>query len=145
MDEAQKSSNFERYTPSSERFRICILYISMALHPLWTWQLFEFLNPYTVDRTHWTGDQPVARPLPTHKTQTQNKRTQTFIPRVGFEPSIPVFERVKLVHASDHAAMWLAYMLYRITNSLEDSPFRDGNTLSSSQVVLCPLWNPNAH
>jgi hypothetical protein len=28
---------------------------------------------YTVGRTPWTGDQPVARPLPTHRTtQTQN-------------------------------------------------------------------------
>jgi hypothetical protein len=35
--------------------------------------------------------QPVARPLPTHRTtQTQNKRTQT---STRFEPMIPVFER----------------------------------------------------
>jgi hypothetical protein len=41
---------------------------------------------YTVGRTLWTGNQPVARPLPTHRTtQTQNKRTQTSMPRVGFE------------------------------------------------------------
>jgi hypothetical protein len=26
-----------------------------------------FLTLYTVDRTTWTGDQPVARPLPTHR------------------------------------------------------------------------------
>jgi hypothetical protein len=33
--------------------------------------------PYTVGTTPWRGDQPVARPLPTHRTtQTQNKRTQ---------------------------------------------------------------------
>jgi hypothetical protein len=57
---------------------------------------------YTVGRTHWTGDQPVARPLPTHrKTQTQNHRTQRSIPRVGFEPTIPVFEWAKTVHALD--------------------------------------------
>jgi hypothetical protein len=31
---------------------------------------------YTVGRTPWTGDQPVARPLPIYRiTQTQNKRT----------------------------------------------------------------------
>jgi hypothetical protein len=40
------------------------------------------------------GDQPVARPLPTHRTtQTQNKRTQASMSRVGFEPTIPVFEQ----------------------------------------------------
>jgi hypothetical protein len=39
-------------------------------------RFFSFLIPYTVGRTSWTGDQPVERPLPTHRTtQTQNKRT----------------------------------------------------------------------
>jgi hypothetical protein len=34
----------------------------------------QFLNPRTVGRTSWTGDQPVARSLPTHRTaRTQNK------------------------------------------------------------------------
>ena len=32
-------------------------------------------------------------------TQIQNKRTQTSIPRVGFEPTTPVFEREKTLHA----------------------------------------------
>jgi hypothetical protein len=51
------------------------------------------------------GDQPVARPLPTHRTtQTQNKRTQTSMPQVGFEPTIPVFEPTKTVHALARAA-----------------------------------------
>jgi hypothetical protein len=55
--------------------------------------------------TPWTRDQPVVRPLPTHRTtQTQNKRTQTSMPRVGFEPTAPVFERAKTVHALDRAA-----------------------------------------
>jgi hypothetical protein len=51
------------------------------------------------------GDQPAAGPLPAHRTtQTQNKRTQTSMPRVGFEPTIPVFERAKTVHALDRMA-----------------------------------------
>jgi hypothetical protein len=38
---------------------------------------FSFLILYTFGRTPWTGDQPVARPLPTHRTtQTQNKCTK---------------------------------------------------------------------
>jgi hypothetical protein len=46
------------------------------------------------------GDQPVARPLFTHrKTETQNKRTQTSMPRVEFEPMTQEFERAKTVHA----------------------------------------------
>jgi hypothetical protein len=37
---------------------------------------FSFLTLYTVSRTPWMGDQPVARPLHTHRaTQTQNKLT----------------------------------------------------------------------
>jgi hypothetical protein len=40
------------------------------------WPLPQFRNLfYTVGRTPWTSDQPVARPLPTHgTTQTQTKR-----------------------------------------------------------------------
>jgi hypothetical protein len=69
------------------------------------WSLFQFLNLYTVGTTPWTGDQPVAMPLPTHRTtETQNKRSQTSVPLVGFEPTIPVFERAKTVHDLDRAA-----------------------------------------
>jgi hypothetical protein len=67
------------------------------------WALFQFLNLYTVGMTPWTGDQHVSRPLPTHRTETQNKRTQTFMPWVGFEPTIAAFERAKRVQALEHA------------------------------------------
>jgi hypothetical protein len=51
------------------------------------------------------GDQPIIRPLPTRKTtQTQNKCTQTSISLVGFEPTTPMFEQAKTVHALDRAA-----------------------------------------
>jgi hypothetical protein len=68
---------------------------------------FSFSVLYTVGRTPWTGDQPVARPLSTHRTtQTQNKSTKTYtnMPREGFEPVIPAFQLVKTVHALDRAA-----------------------------------------
>jgi hypothetical protein len=32
-------------------------------------------------------------------TQTQNKHTQTSMPLVGFEPTVPASERAKTVHA----------------------------------------------
>jgi hypothetical protein len=68
-------------------------------------RFFSFLILYTVCRTPWTGDQPVAGPLPTRRTtETQNKRKQTFMPRVVFETMIPVLERAKTVHALDRAA-----------------------------------------
>jgi hypothetical protein len=66
---------------------------------------FSFLTLYTVGMTPWKGDQPVLRPLPTYRTtQSYNKRTQTSMPRVGFEPTTPVFERAKVIHALDRAA-----------------------------------------
>jgi hypothetical protein len=42
----------------------------MALQPfVGFWPLLQFRNLfYTDDRTHWTSHQPVARPLPTHRT-----------------------------------------------------------------------------
>jgi hypothetical protein len=47
-------------------------------------------------------DQSIARPLPTHgTTQKHNKRRRTAMPEVGFEPTFPVFERAKTVHALD--------------------------------------------
>jgi hypothetical protein len=79
----------------------------MALQPFVAPGRFFSFVIYTqsVGRTPWTGDQSVARPLPTHRTtQTHNKRTQTSVPRVGFEHTIPVFERAKTVYASDRAA-----------------------------------------
>jgi hypothetical protein len=68
---------------------------------------FSFVIFLHSGRTPWKGDQPVARPLPTHRTtQTQNKRThtQTSMPRVGFEPTIPASEREKTVHDLDRSA-----------------------------------------
>jgi hypothetical protein len=60
---------------------------------------------YTVGRTPWTGNQPVARLLPTHRTtHTQNKCTQTSMPQVGFKPTIPVLELAKTVHALECVA-----------------------------------------
>jgi hypothetical protein len=56
------------------------------------------------------GEHPVARPLPAHRTaQTQNKGTQTSTPFVGFESTIPVFERAKTDHALDLAATAVGY------------------------------------
>jgi hypothetical protein len=73
--------------------------------PRGPWPLFQFFNPYTVGRTPWTGDQPVVRSIPTHRTiQTQNNRTQTSMPRMGFDSTIPVFVRAETVHALDRVA-----------------------------------------
>jgi hypothetical protein len=78
----------------------------MAVEPfVGAWPLFQFRSFYTVGRTHWTGDQPLARSLSAHRiTQTQNERTQTPMHQVGFEPTIPVFERPNAIHSLNRAA-----------------------------------------
>jgi hypothetical protein len=92
------------------------IYLSLY-SPCGPWPLFQFLNLYTVGKIPWTGDQPVARPLPAHRTaQTQNKRTQTSMPWVGFEPTIPVFERAKAVHVLDREATVIGMILHYRTN-----------------------------
>jgi hypothetical protein len=51
------------------------------------------------------GDQRVERTAHTHRTrQTQNKRTHTTMFRMEFEPTIPVFKRVKMIKALDRVA-----------------------------------------
>jgi hypothetical protein len=81
-------------------------FLSKALLPFLEFSRFiSFLILYLVGRTPLTGDQSVARALPTHRTtQTQNKLTQISNTRVGFESTIPVFERAKTAHALDRAA-----------------------------------------
>jgi hypothetical protein len=78
---------------------ICLSMVLQAF--VGPWPHFQFLDLfYTDSKTPWTGDQPVARPLPAHMTtQTQNKSTQASMSQVGFETTIPVFDRAKRVHA----------------------------------------------
>jgi hypothetical protein len=86
---------------------VYLIYLSVSLSIygstallLYLGRTFRFLIIYAVGRTPWTGDEPLARPLPTHgTTQTQNKRTQTSTFWVGFESTIPTFEQAKTVSA----------------------------------------------
>jgi hypothetical protein len=93
-----------------------IHYSSMVLHPfVGPWPFLQFRNLFYPDgRTPWTSDQPNARPLPIHRTtQTQNKR----MPCVGFEPTIPVFERAKTIHALYRAATVIGINSHTLHNS----------------------------
>jgi hypothetical protein len=63
------------------QFTFSFIHSSMALQPFFgPWLILQLRNIfYTVGRTPWTGDQPVARPLPTHRTtQTQIKSTHRY-------------------------------------------------------------------
>jgi hypothetical protein len=73
-------------------------FISLWLYtPCGPWPLFQFINLYTVGRTPWTGISPSQGRYLDRTAQTQDKRTQTPMPQLGFEPTIPVFWRAKKV------------------------------------------------
>jgi hypothetical protein len=59
------------------------------------WPLFQFLDFYLHGRTPWAGDQPVARPLPRHRT-AQTQKTHTDIrASIGirrYDPSVQAGE-----------------------------------------------------
>jgi hypothetical protein len=60
-------------------------FISIPLIPYsYGVEVFHFpLDLYTIGRTPWTSDRPVARPLPKYRTtQTQNKRAHTHTPNI---------------------------------------------------------------
>jgi hypothetical protein len=64
------SSNIHSCTASA-RYVSLSHSLSMALQPfVGPWPLFSFLILYTVGRTPWTADQPVARPPPIHRINT---------------------------------------------------------------------------
>jgi hypothetical protein len=77
------------------------IYLSMALQSflLDVGRFFSFFILYTVGRTPWTGDQSSQSRYLHTEQHKQNKRTQTSMPWMGFEPTIPAFERAKTVHS----------------------------------------------
>jgi hypothetical protein len=100
-----RSQNFYLYLSISICLSVCLSVSLSTVLLLDLGRFFNFLILYTVGRTPWTGDQPIPRLLPAHRTtQTQNKRTQASIPWVGFNPMTPVFEWAKTVHALERAA-----------------------------------------
>jgi hypothetical protein len=79
----------------------------MALQPfVGPWIFFQFLDLLYI--RYNTLDRGISKPqgryLRTGQQKTQNKLTQTSMPQMGFEPTIPAFEREKTVHALDRAA-----------------------------------------
>jgi hypothetical protein len=107
----EKIHKFYDSTYSKKEFRINLFFF-------FSFSLFSFLILYTVGRTPYMGDQPVARPLPTHRTtQTQNRRTQTSMPGVGFEPKVPVLQPAKTVHVIGQKGLMLAIIQYKSVSS----------------------------
>jgi hypothetical protein len=95
----EEAVNLTIWLPSST---IWFIHTSMTLqHFFWSSILLQFRNLlYTNGWSPWTSDQPITRPLPTYRTT----QTQTSMPWVGFEPTIPPFKQAKTVHALDCAS-----------------------------------------
>jgi hypothetical protein len=67
------------------------------------WALFQFLDP--LQNRQDSLDRGSALRKTSTIRKTQNKRTQTSMHEVGFEPTIKMFERTKTVHALDRAVI----------------------------------------
>jgi hypothetical protein len=69
------------------------------------WPLLQFLDLFTYSVELLDGGSARRKASTAQRTtQTQNKRTQTFMTWVGFEPTIPEFQRAKTFRALDRAA-----------------------------------------
>jgi hypothetical protein len=92
----------------------------MALQPfVGPWPPFQCLHLHTeLVKFHGRGISPAqGRYLHTGQHK-QNKRTQTFIPQVGLEPTIPVFEKAKTFHDSDSAATAMGSNISRLVKKI---------------------------
>jgi hypothetical protein len=105
-----ESGKFWRISVEFEADDLVIAYILLArVHffasnlwlysPCGPWPLSQFLNLYKVGRALWTGDQSVARPLPTHRT-TQTESVSLFY---------NMWQRVKIMKL---LIMWFSPALY---------------------------------
>jgi hypothetical protein len=73
-----RHNNTQRCVRRFLQFIHSVVHSSMTLQLLvGPWPFLQFRILFNKDgSTPWTSDQPVARPLPTHRTtQTKNKRT----------------------------------------------------------------------
>jgi hypothetical protein len=81
----------------------------MALRPfVGPRPLFQFLDPIHSRWNSLDGGSACRKA----STYTQNKRTQASMPLMGFEPTIPAFERTKTVHAVNHAVTVVSDVIF---------------------------------
>jgi hypothetical protein len=119
---------------------ICLSIYSSTVLLLNLGRFFSFLILYTVGRTPWKGDQPIARPLPTHRTtETQNKRTRTSMPQAGLEPTIPASEDSSCIRPRGHCdRLKIPLLSNRSPSELYSSVFAldHENSISLSHYLL---------
>jgi hypothetical protein len=70
--------------------------ISGATALVGPWQIFQFRNPIQCRQDSLDGGS-ARRKVARYLHAGQHKHKQTYFPRVGFEPTTPVFEGAKTV------------------------------------------------
>lgn len=58
------------------------------------------------------GDWPIARPLPIKGSKTQKRRHKP-MSQAGFEPTIPLFERLPTKRALDRAVLGMITVIFK--------------------------------
>jgi hypothetical protein len=79
--------------------------------PCGTWPLFSFLILRHSVGLLGRGISPSQGCYLHREHHNQNKGKQTSMPRVGFEPTIPAFERTERVYVLDRAVTVIGYYL----------------------------------
>jgi hypothetical protein len=110
-------------------------WIQQALYPanenVGPWLLFQFVNLYTVGRTPWTGDQPVARSLPAHTGQHKHKINAHRHPCLKWDsnPRSQCLSGRRQVHGLGRPAIVIGTSLFCV-RKLSDSWIQIENSLS---------------
>jgi hypothetical protein len=82
------------------------------------------------------GISPAPRPLPTQDNTNTEKRRHTSMPRAGFEPAIPMFERPKTVLALDREAIETGQILTTLPKTFTTLLFSIDWPICSRQGIL---------
>jgi hypothetical protein len=98
---------------SKKSYQISVRTILSEIKPIYLWlysplldldRFFSFLICTKAAGLLGRGISPSQRHYLHRTTQTENKRIQTSMRWVGFQPTIPVFKRAKTLHALDRTA-----------------------------------------
>jgi hypothetical protein len=85
---------------------LCWLFYSCCSHLEHRASVKRFVSLHFLNLRHAVGllGREIRPSQGCYLTQTQNKHKETSMPRVGFEPTFPAFERVKTIHDLERAA-----------------------------------------
>jgi hypothetical protein len=108
---------------------------SVALQPfVGPWPLHQFRDLlYTDGRTPWTGDQAVARPLPTHRAIQKEKNTHTNICALSgirtHNPNVRASKDISCLRALSHCDRHKHFPYYNYSKNISD--------ICTSLIRLC--------